>query len=246
MIHNCHREVANGVWSFAMCTLRLLCYPYKVYYFFYTKKQIGMKASIFIASLLSFSLCAIAVSSQENNSIHISNFSLDVGGGYHFPVLPNEGIVVSDYNGFGSVYVGVNYALSNAWGVRLSYGGNLFEDKGNKSNTITQHRLMAEGTFNMLPPNQSRSNYFQLQAHGGAGISAGVSKFTSDVDKMTSFLVGIMPIYHFTKHISLLLDGSYVHSIKQNRGYSGGYVYEDVKNLTGGYFMVNVGVGYRF
>ena len=199
-----------------------------------------------ISMILLFSLFTSNLSGQETNPSFLKLFSLEGGGGYHLPISPDKDISITDYAGFRSFYIGANLALTDLWGLRMTYANNAFTDKNINSSKFTIHKLMAEVTLNTLQSIQSQRNPFEIVAHSGVGISMGKDSHFSDVDKMGNFQIGLMPVYSISKNFSIQLDGTYVINIKQNQGYNGQYLYEDVRDVIGSYLTVNIGLGVKF
>ena len=199
-----------------------------------------------IIMILLLSLFLSSVSGQENNPTFLQLFSLEGGGGYHLPISPNKDISISNYAGFQSFYIGANLALSDLWGLRLTYSNNAFKDKNNKSSKFTIHKLMGEVTLNILQAVHSQQNPFEIVAHSGIGLSMGKDSHFSDVDKMGNFQIGLMPVYRISKNLRIQMDATYVMNIKQNQGYNGQYLYDDIRDVTGSYLTVNLGLGVKF
>lgn len=201
---------------------------------------------IFITMILLFSLFIYSISGQENKSSFLQQFSLEAGSGYHYPFSPAISISTSDYAGFRGFYVGANYAITDLWGTRITYANNTFMDKNDKSNKFTIQKITAEVSFNLLQSINSQQNPFKILAHSGLGISGGKGQKMSDIDKMVNFQIGLMPLYRISKNFNILLDATYVLNIRQNQGYNGLYVNENIKNVVGSYLMLNMGLGINF
>ena len=199
-----------------------------------------------ISMILLFSLFTSNLSGQETNPSFLKLFSLEGGGGYHLPISPDKDISITDYAGFRSFYIGANLALTDLWGLRMTYANNAFTDKNINSSKFTIRKLMAEVTLNTLQAIQSQRNPFEIVAHSGVGISMGKDSHFSDVDKMGNFQIGLMPVYRISKNFRIQLDASYVLNIKQNQGYNGQYLYDDIRDVIGSYLTVNLGLGVKF
>ncbi|NLC50162.1 MAG: hypothetical protein GX762_07340 [Bacteroidales bacterium] len=198
--------------------------------------------------LISFIIIATFTSSLlAQQKTFIERVKLEVSGGYSIPVSPTRnGASLSDFAGFRNFMVGANYELSNVAGLRFSYGNHMFEDSNNSSMGVTHHKLMAEGTFNILEYINKTRDPFEVIAHVGAGLSLGKSKLSSDIDKMSTLQIGLMPQYRITNNFSIHLDAIYVVNFKQDYFYDGGPASVDNKQQTGGYMMLNLGLGYSF
>ena len=142
--------------------------------------------------------------------------------------------------------MGANYAFTDLWGLRITYANNEFKDKNDSSLGITHHKLMAEGTFNVIQWFEMQPNPFEIIVHGGAGVSFAKSKLSSDFDKMGTLQIGLMPLYRITDNLSLHMDATYVVNVKQNYGYNGQQPNIDGSPVTGEYFTMNLGLGVKF
>jgi hypothetical protein len=198
--------------------------------------------------LISFIIIATFTSSLlAQQKTFIERVKLEVSGGYSIPVSPiRNGASLSDFAGFRNFMVGANYELSNVAGLRFTYGNHMFEDTNNSSMGITHHKLIAEGAFNVLEAINKTRDPLEVIVHAGAGISLGKSKLTSDIDKMGVLQFGLMPQYRFSDNLSIHVDASYVVNFKQHYFYDGASISIDDKQHTGGYMLLNVGLGYSF
>lgn len=204
-----------------------------------------MKA-LLITILLFFSLFISNISAQDSNPTFLQKFSLEGGGGFHLPFSPSNNISTRDYAGFSNFYMAANLALTDIWGVRLSYANNTFVDKNDNLNKLNLQKLMAEATFKILQSIHSEQSPFEIVAHSGIGLSRGADNRLSDIDKIVNFQIGLMPLYQITKNFSIHLDAIYVFNFIQNQGYNGRYVYDDVRDVTGSYLLLNIGLGVKF
>ena len=198
--------------------------------------------------LISFiTIVSITSSLLAQQKTFFERVTLEVSGGYSLPVSPSRSDAsLSNFAGFRNFSLGANYELSNLAGLRFTYGNHMFEDKNNSSMGVTHHKLMAEGTFNIIESIEMIRAPFDVMAHAGAGISLGKSKLTSDVDKMIALQIGLMPRYRITNNFSVHADATYVVNFSQDYFYDGGTASKDNKQETGNYFMLNIGVGYSF
>ena len=198
--------------------------------------------------LISFIIIATFTSSLlAQQKTFIERVKLEISGGYSIPVSPTrKGASLNDFAGFRNFMVVANYELSNVTGLRFTYGNHMFEDTNNSSMGITHHKLIAEGTFNVLESINKISAPFEVMAHAGAGLSLGKSKLSSDIDKMSTLQIGLIPQYRITNNFSINLDATYVVNFKQHYFYDGGSASMDNKQQNGGYIMLNVGLGYSF
>ena len=204
-----------------------------------------MKQFSIFSFFLFISLLAASATAQTSKSF-AERVSIEAGAGYLIPVSPDEGISSSDFAGFRNFYVGANYELTDLWGLRFTYANNSFQDKNDSSLGVTHHKLMAEGTFNIIEWIEMQRNPFEVIAHAGAGLSFAKSKLTSGVDKMGSIQIGVMPLYRITNNFSIHFDATYVINLKQNYGYDGKQASADGSDVTGEYFNMNFGLGVRF
>lgn len=203
-----------------------------------------MKPYSFFIILLS-SLFTVSVTAQENTPSFLQQFSVEVGSGYHLPFSPNKDLSTSDYSGLGGFNVGANYAHNDLWGIRISYAHNTFVDKNDKSNKFTIQKVMTEATFNIFQSAQPQPTAFDIMAHTGVGVSLGNGHYLTDTDKMINFQIGLMPLYRITTNLSIQLDATYILNFQQNQGYNGQYLYDDIRDVTGSYFLLNMGLGVR-
>lgn len=204
-----------------------------------------MKRFYFLLSFITIASMTSSLLAQQKT--FFERVTLEVGGGYSLPTAPSRSDAsLSDYAGFRNFSLGANYELSNLAGLRFTYGNHMFEDKNNSSMGVTHHKLMAEGTFNIIESIEMIRAPFEVMAHAGAGISLGKSKLTSDVDKMLGLQIGLMPRYRITKNFSVHADATYVVNFSQDYFYDGGRASMDSKQQTGSYLMLNIGVGYSF
>lgn len=204
-----------------------------------------MKNLSLLSLFLFITLFVTNVSAQTEQKF-ADRVSLEAGAGYLIPISPDKGISTSDYAGFRNFYVGANYEFTNLLGLRLTYANNSFQDKNDSSLGITHHKLMAEGTFNIIEWVEMQRNPIEVIAHAGAGLSFVKSKISSTIDKIGNVQVGVMPLYRITDNFSIHLDAAYVVNLKQNYGYNGKQANADGRDLTGEYFNVNVGVRVNF
>ena len=202
-------------------------------------KQLSTLSIILFISLLGTNAVA------QSNKVLAERFSLEAGAGYLIPISPDDGISSNDYAGFRNFYVGANYELTDLWGLRMTYANNTFQDKNDSSLGVTYHKLMAEGTFNVIEWIEMQRSPFEVVAHAGAGVSFAKSKLSSGTDKMGSFQVGVMPLYRITDNFSIHFDATYVINVKQNYGYDGKQSNADGSHVTGEYFNVSLGVGVK-
>lgn len=193
-----------------------------------------------LINVLSFSLL-----SQDKS--FIQRTTIEVGGGYTTPVSPNHHIeTLSDFRSINNFYVGARYELTNLIGLRFTYGNISFSDKNDSSLGLTHHRLLTEGTLNIIEAIEMIRNPFEVVLHAGAGLSFGKSKLSSGIDKMGTLQVGIMPLYRFTNNFTLHIDFLYVGNQKQNYFYDGRPSNPENSPVVGEYFMINLGVAYSF
>lgn len=181
---------------------------------------------------------------QQLGGVSLDQIKLEAGWGYNLPTAPTEEIEMSDYAGTTSFYVGANYELNALWGVRATYAYNRFEHKDNSKLGTIHHKIMVEGTFNVLRAIVDKGEEpFELYVHSGLGLSMINSKLlTKDTDMMATFQIGLLPTYHLTEQIGVLLDLAYVVNFSQDYGVHGGPAKSNGKSTTGGYLIANVGI----
>lgn len=198
--------------------------------------------------LLSLAVTLLASSAfvHSQNKTFVQRLSFDAGAGYNIPVSPDREVSSTSFSGFRNFNLGANYAINDLYGLRFTYANNSFEDKDNSALGLTLHKFMAEGTFNIIQSIEMQENPFEVVAHAGAGISLGKSKLSSNLDKMGTIQVGIMPLYRITDHFSIHFDASYVLNIRQNYYYDGQQSNVDGSHVSGEYFLFNLGLGISF
>jgi len=192
-----------------------------------------------------FSFVGTTKSVAQNNTF-MQRVSIEVAAGYNSPISPIDEIPRSEYAGFRNIYVGGNYKINELLGIRLTYGNISFKDKNESSNGLTLHKLMAEGTFNVIQSIEMDVNPFEVVAHAGIGVSGGKSTLNSGLDNMGTIQLGLMPIYRISNRINLLFDASYVINIRQNYVYNGKQGNIDDSPLTGEYLTLAIGLGFKF
>lgn len=203
-----------------------------------------MKRIVLITLFSTFSLITMSLLAQSKS--FIQRVSLEAGVGYNIAVSPDRGTSTDNFSGFRNINLGTNYAINDLVGLRFTYGNSAFKDKDDNSMGLTLHRFIAEVTFNVIESVEMDRNPFEVVAHAGAGISLGKSKLSSDIDKMGTVQVGVMPLYRLSDNFSLHLDASYVINIRQNYFYDGRQTNPDGSHAIGEYFMLNLGLGVTF
>ena len=202
------------------------------------------RISYLICCMIIGALTASLMAQQKPFMHHIS---VEGGGGYITPISTNrDDIPRSNFAGIRNFYLGANYELSELTGLRFTYSNNNFQDKDDSAMGVTHHKLMAEGTFNIIQWIETVQIPFEVVAHAGAGISLGRSKPSSGIDKMGTLQVGLMPLFRLTHNISIHADAVYVINLRQNYFYDGRPINVGGKQEVGEYFVLNVGVGVRF
>ena len=191
-------------------------------------------------------LTLFGTKSVAQNNAFMQRVSIEVGAGYNSPISPINEISRGDYAGFRNIYVGGNYKINELFGIRLTYGNISFKDKNESSNGLTLHKLMAEGTFNIIQSIEMEVNPFEVVAHAGIGVSGGKSTLNSGLDNMGTIQLGLMPIYRISNKINLLFDATYVINMRQNFVYNGEQGNIDSSPLTGEYLSLVIGLGFNF
>lgn len=199
-------------------------------------------------TLITLALVAGVFTSQAqiNQTSFLDKVKLEAGWGFNMPTAPTEGISAGDFSGVSSFYVGANYELNDLWGIRGSYAFNKFEHKDNSNYGVTFHKIMADATFNILRAiDDWGQKPFELFGHAGLGLTIGESELVSDTDMMGTFQVGLLPTYHVSDRVSIILDAAYVVNFSQDYGYHGGPAKLNGKSATGSYFIANIGVAFK-
>ena len=204
-----------------------------------------MKKIYTLIVFLAITTLATSLLAQQPYKTFMQRVTLEVGGSYNIPLSPSkDNTSMSDYASLKNFNLGANYQISPLAGLRFTYGFNGFEDTNNSSHGITMHKLMAEGTFNIVHAIQQEYSPFEVMLHGGAGLSFGAIKQSSGTDKMGSLQIGLMPKYQIDDNFSVHLDATYVVNFKQNNFFDGGAMPSG--DDTGQYLMLGLGVAYTF
>ena len=204
-----------------------------------------MKKIYTIILFLAVTTMATSLLAQQTDKTFLQRVTLEVGGGYNLPLSPSkDNTSMSDYAVIKNFNLGANYQLNQLAGLRFTYGYNAFEDTNNTAHGVTMHKLMAEGTFNIIEAIQQLESPFEVMLHGGAGLSFGAVKQSSGTDKMGTLQIGVMPKYQITNCFSVHLDATYVYNLKQDNFFDGGAMPSG--DDSGQYLMIGVGVGYTF
>ena len=199
----------------------------------------NFKRILFTSVLLSFTPF---VKGQTNNSV-INKISLEAQYGLNSALSPNEGITTSDFSGFKFFQFGLNYHINDIWGVRGSFAMSNFQHKDVNEAGVKYSKLTLEATYNIFTAvNQGTLQPFDVSAHAGFGLGLGKSETLSGEDMVGIAQIGIMPKYNFTEQFSVFIDGTFVNQFSQDYGFNG----IGIKQGSGSYFNVGLGVQYRF
>ena len=210
-----------------------------------------MKHQLQLFILVVFSLIlSTSVFGQRLNDFN--KFSIEVSGGMHIPVTPNDFIEDSDYSGFQQFQASARYMISPMFGLKAYFGTNKFdageigEDRHQGKdlhNLFT--RIGIEGVvnlgdlFNMSPRFVAKNG---ILFHAGAGLTFSSPSTIQGVDRMGTVTVGITPQRKLSERFSIFLDASYIINPKQHYSYSGELMSSDFASQVGGYVNLNIGL----
>lgn len=207
--------------------------------------KLNQMKKILLISVLVFGgiLSVQEMQAQARTLDFFDKIKLEAGWGISTPIIPSKNASISDFIGFDSFYLGGNYELNEAWGLRGTYAYNHFENKQNSEVQLTIHKFIAEFTLsmgNLLSNNSVYSDYndFDIIVHAGIGASLGRKKNNSGSDWMRNLQIGVMPTYRILKKVSVILDLTYIINTSQNYSFSGAYKVDAIE----GYFTTNIGV----
>src|SRR5690554_1484666 len=210
-----------------------------------------MKHQLQLFILVVFSLIlSTSVFGQRLNDFN--KFSIEVSGGMHIPVTPNDFIEDSDYSGFQQFQASARYMISPMFGLKAYFGTNKFdageigEDRHQGKdlhNLFT--RIGIEGVvnlgdlFNMSPRFVAKNG---ILFHAGAGLTFSSPSTIQGVDRMGTVTFGITPQRKLSERFSIFLDASYIINPKQHYSYSGELMSSDFASQVGGYVNLNIGL----
>jgi hypothetical protein len=175
----------------------------------------------------------------------LQGVSIHAAYGYNAAVTPKNNDNTTN-NGFNTLQLGVGYQLIDFWGLNGTYTNSTFKNADNNNLGITYHKIMLEGTYQILAANNSSytpmdTNSFDVIAHGGFGITFGKSKLTDDTDHIGNFQIGLKPTYYINKSLSVFVDGTYVMNFRQHIDFNG-LSNEGSKISTGGFYTALIGL----
>lgn len=198
----------------------------------------NLKGLLLAAGIIFASNSAFA---QANSSLW-NNLSVEGQYGLNSALSPNEGITTSDYSGFKFFQLGLTYHIDDIWGVRGTFASSNFKHKNLDKSGVVYNKLTLEATYNILTAINGNMQVFDVTAHAGFGLGSGNSEAVSGNDMVGVAQIGIMPKYNFTEQLSVFIDGTFVNQFSQDFGYNG----LGVKQGSGSYLNVGLGVQYRF
>jgi len=196
-----------------------------------------------LLALACVALAATNVQAQAQTSSVFDNLSVEGQYGLNSALSQNEGITTSDYSGFNFFQLGLTYHIDDIWGVRGTFASSNFKNKDNSDLGVKYNKLMLEATYNIFAAvNSGMMQPFDVTAHAGFGLASGNSESLSGNDMAGVAQIGIMPKYNFTSQFSVFIDGTFVNQFSQDYGFDG----LAVKQGSGSYFNVGLGVQYKF
>lgn len=195
-----------------------------------------------ILAIACLTFAGINVQAQQTSSV-FDNLSVEAQYGLNSALSPNEGITTSDYSGFNFFQLGLTYHIDDVWGVRGTFASSNFKHKDVEDHGVKYNRLMLEAAYNIFAAvNGGMMQPFDVTAHAGFGLASGKSEALGDNDIAGVAQIGIMPKYNFTSQLSVFIDGTFVNQFSQDYGFNGAAV----KQGSGSYFNVGLGVQYKF
>lgn len=195
--------------------------------------------SILIVACLVF----VSKNAQAQTSPSVfDNLSIEAQYGLNSALSPNEGITTSDYSGFNFFQLGLTYHIDEVWGVRGTFASSNFKHKDVDGFGVKYNKLMLEATYNILTAANGMIQPFDVTAHAGLGLASGNSEVLSGNDLTGVAQIGIMPKYYFNSQFAVFIDGTFVNQFSQDYGFDG----LGVKQGSGSYFNVGLGVQYKF
>ncbi len=187
-------------------------------------------------------VCASQYGFAQSQGSVFDNLSIEAQYGLNSALSPNEGITTSDYSGFNFFQLGLTYHIDEVWGVRGTFASSNFKHEDIDASGVKYSRLMLEATYNILTAANRMIQPFDVTAHAGLGLASGNSEVLNGNDMAGVAQIGIMPKYYFTPQFSVFIDGTFVNQFSQDFGFDG----LGVKQGSGSYFNVGLGVQYKF
>lgn len=196
----------------------------------------------FIIILLFFILQFNVTQAQRFN-----NFSIELGGGAHFPFNPKDSknkANLSNFNSLKQFQVSGRYMFNEKIGLKGQYAYFYFQDKENRLNKSTMHKITLEAVYNLgeaLNFNFSLQERFTLLVHGGAGISLLEPKDRDVYEKIGNLQLGVTPLVKISDQVAFYLDVTPVLNLMQHYSYGGDLLDPDYKAQTGFFLTANAG-----
>jgi len=194
----------------------------------------------FIIILLFFILQFNVTQAQRFN-----NFSIELGGGAHFPFNPKDSknkANLSNFNSLKQFQVSGRYMFNEKIGLKGQYGYFYFQDKENHLNKSTMHKITLEAVYNLGEAlNFNLQERFTLLMHGGAGISLLEPKDRDVYEKIGNLQLGVTPLVKISDQVAFYLDVTPVLNLMQHYSYGGDLLDPDYKAQTGFFLTANAG-----
>lgn len=213
----------------------------------------------FSVVLLSFSITAQDALNISEKGLY-NRWSIEMNVGQNKAIKPfSVGYYSSDpekllnVSGVNHFDLGIRYMFSNSFGLKLDYGGDMFEDlknAGSLSFDTQQNRFGFQGVINLgrLLHFETFTNRFGLLAHTGIHVSKfivneGVNKNISERNGGVMF--GLTPQVRLAKWLALTVDFTVVNNVRQHLNWDGSNSGTD-NNLTGVLYNTSIGFSVYF
>lgn len=199
----------------------------------------------FITLLILFFLQFNVAQAQKYNE-----FSLEVGGGFHFPFKPKgseDKVNLSNYISMKQFQVSGRYMFNKNIGLKGQYAYFYFQDKNNHLNTSTLNKITLELVYNLgsqLNFNFAVRDRFTLLLHGGAGVSFLKPKKSYDYETIGNLQIGVTPLVKISDEVAFYIDITPVFNLKQHYSFGGELLNENFKASDG--MLLNANLGFIF
>lgn len=210
---------------------------------------------LLLALLFSFT----KINAQSEITEKFNKLSVEVAGGMHIPLAPNDFISTKDYIGFKQIKVSARYMFNKKYGLNAYFATNRFEggEKGmflkdqvereiDLYNTFT--RIGVEGVANMgylLKLNPRFLEKTGLLGYAGAGLTFSSPSTERGTDRMGILTIGLRPQRKISERLAVFGEGSVVVNIRQHYSYSG-IIFDkfDQQAKTGAFMNLQLGLVY--
>ncbi len=216
------------------------------------KKKLNFPHQLRLLFLLALSTM-LGTASWAQDDKEYNRISLEVSGGVHFPVAPNDGISTSDYIGLQQFQLGGRYMLNTKYGFRVFYAYNRFdagdvgtgkyegEDLYNTFNRVGVEGIVDLGDVLNMDQRFLDRNNILVHAGGGFIFSKPSTSIKGNTDHMGFLIAGIAPQRKISSRVAIFADLSYIINFKQHNTYSG-IRFEDKDAKMGGFGSLSLGL----